>query len=229
MSGDNHQSGSRSLPIRAVILDYGEVLCFAPEPETMGRMAAIFRIEPEHFMERYVPTRGPYDQGLLTAEEYWRKFARDAGGEVDAAQIETLRTWDTRMWSRINAEMIEWARELRAAGVRTALLSNMQHDMAVHARRNFAWLSDFEHQILSCELRLIKPDPAIFEHTIQRLDVKPGEALLVDDREANVEAARTIGLQAIRFQSTEQLRGELRGMGFVVLPGMRNGYVGGRG
>jgi putative hydrolase of the HAD superfamily len=229
MSGDNHQSGSRSLPIRAVILDYGEVLCFAPEPETMGRMAAIFRIEPEHFMERYVPTRGPYDQGLLTAEEYWRKFARDAGGEVDAAQIETLRTWDTRMWSRINAEMIEWARELRAAGVRTALLSNMQHDMAAHARRNFAWLSDFEHQILSCELRLIKPDPAIFEHTIQRLDVKPGEALLVDDREANVEAARTTGLQAIRFQSAEQLRGELRGMGFVVLPGMRNGYVGGRG
>jgi putative hydrolase of the HAD superfamily len=229
MSGDNHQSGSRSLPIRAVILDYGEVLCFAPEPETMGRMAAIFRIEPEHFMERYVPTRGPYDQGLLTAEEYWRKFARDAGVEVDAAQIETLRTWDTRMWSRINAEMIEWARELRAAGVRTALLSNMQHDMAAHARRNFAWLSDFEHQILSCELRLIKPDPAIFEHTIQRLDVKPGEALLVDDREANVEAARTTGLQAIRFQSAERLRGELRGMGFVVLPGMRNGYVGGRG
>jgi putative hydrolase of the HAD superfamily len=229
MGGNNIAESGKSLPIRAVILDYGEVLCFAPEPETMARMAGTFRIAPERFMERYVPTRGPYDQGLLTAEEYWRKFAGDAGVQVDAPQIETLRTWDTKMWSTINVEMTEWARELRRAGVRTALLSNMQHDMAEHARRNFGWLSDFDHQILSCELRLIKPDLAIFEHAIRRIGVRPGEALLVDDREANVEAARTTGLQAVRFQSVEQLRGELRGMGFGVLPGKRDGDGRGRG
>jgi len=221
MSGNNRSSGGKSVPIRAVILDYGEVLCFAPEPETMVRMAAIFQIKPEHFMARYVPSRGPYDQGLLTAEEYWTKFGRDAGVEVNAAVIEELRTWDTKMWSRINVEMTEWARELRGVGVTTALLSNMQHDMAAHLRRNFEWLDHFEHQILSCELRLIKPDRAIFEHTIQRVGVRPEEALLVDDREANVEAARATGLRAIQFQSVGQLREELRGMAFGVLPGKR--------
>ena len=225
MSGNNHLGGGKSLPIRAVILDYGEVLCFAPEPQTMRQMAAIFQIEPEHFMEQYVPTRGPYDQGLLTAKEYWRKFGQDAGVDLDAALIETLRAWDTRMWSRINVEMTEWAGELRAAGVKTALLSNMQHDMAAYARRNFAWLSHFEHQILSCELRLIKPDAAIFEHTIQRLGVSAGETLFVDDREANVESAQVVGLRAIRFQCVEQLREELQRIGFEVLPGKQDGHI----
>ena len=219
--GNNQGSGESSL-IRAVILDYGEVLCFPPEAETMSRMARIFQIEPEHFLERYVPTRGPYDQGLVTAEEYWQGVARDAGVRIDAAVVEKLRTWDTAMWSRINVEMTAWAEQLHGAGLTTALLSNMQHDMAAHARRNFAWLNHFDHQILSCELRLIKPDAAIFRHSIERLGVRPQQILFVDDREANVEAGRAVGLHAIRFESIEQLRVDLKKMRFEILP--RDGH-----
>jgi putative hydrolase of the HAD superfamily len=216
-SGSNH-GGSKDLPVRAVILDYGEVLCYQPAPEALGRMARTFQIEPERFLERYIPTRGPYDQGLLSAEEYWANFARDAGVEIDAARIETLRTWDTGMWSRINVEMIDWLEKVHAAGWTTALLSNMQFDMAAHARKNFAWFAHFDYQILSCELRLIKPDAAIFRHTVERLGVRPQEALFVDDREANVEAAREVGLHAIQFKSVEQLRVELEKMRFEILP-----------
>jgi putative hydrolase of the HAD superfamily len=215
-SGNNHDR--KSLQVRAVILDYGEVLCFQPAPEELDRMAKVFQVEPERFLERYIPTRGPYDQGLLSAEEYWANFARDAGVEVDAARIETLRTWDTGMWSRINVEMIDWLEQLRAAGLTTALLSNMQFDMAAHARKNFAWFAHFDHQILSCEIKLIKPDAAIFRHTVERLAVRPQEALFVDDREANVEAAREVGLHAIQFKSVEQLRVELEKMRFEILP-----------
>jgi putative hydrolase of the HAD superfamily len=216
-SGNNH-SDRKSLPVRAVILDYGEVLCFQPEAEALGRMARIFQIEPERFLERYIPTRGPYDQGLLTAEEYWRDFARDAGVEIDASVIETLRTWDTGMWSKINVEMTAWLEKVHSAGLTTALLSNMQFDMAAHARKNFAWFAHFDHQILSCEVRLIKPDAAIFRHTVERLGVRPQEALFVDDREANVEAAREVGLNAIQFQSVEQLRADLEKTRFEILP-----------
>jgi putative hydrolase of the HAD superfamily len=216
-SGNNH-GDSKPLAVRAVILDYGEVLCFQPAPEALGRMAEIFQIEPEHFLERYISTRGPYDQGLVTAEEYWANFARDAGVEIDAARIETLRTWDTAMWSRINVEMIDWLEQLRAAGLTTALLSNMQFDMAAHARKNFSWFAHFDHQILSCEIKLIKPDAAIFRHTVERLGLRPEETLFVDDREANIEAAREVGLNVIPFESVEQLRVELEKMGFEILP-----------
>jgi putative hydrolase of the HAD superfamily len=218
MASGNTHGDRKNLPIRAVILDYGEVLCFQPAPEALGRMAKTFQIEPEGFLERYIPTRGPYDQGLLSAEEYWANFARDAGVGIDAALIETLRTWDTGMWSRINREMTDWLEKVHAAGLTTALLSNMQFDMAAHARKNFAWFAHFDYQILSCEVRLIKPDVAIFRHTVERLGVRPQEALFVDDREANVEAAREVGLHAIQFHSAEQLRGELEKMRFEILP-----------
>jgi putative hydrolase of the HAD superfamily len=217
-SGNNH-GDTKSLPVRAVILDYGEVLCFQPAPEALGRMAKTFGIAPERFLERYIPTRGPYDQGLLTAEEYWVNFARDAGVGIDTAQIETLRTWDTGMWSRINGEMIDWLEKVHAAGLTTALLSNMQHDMAAHARKNFAWLAHFDHQIFSCEVRLIKPDTAIFQRTVERIGVRPQEALFVDDREANIEAARQVGLNTVRFESVGQLREDLKEIGFPIMPG----------
>jgi len=122
------------------------------------------------------------------------------------------------MWSRINVEMIDWLEQLRAAGLTTALLSNMQFDMAAHARKNFAWFAHFDHQILSCEIKLIKPDAAIFRHTVERIDVRPEQALFVDDREANIEAAREVGLKALRFEGVGQLRGDLQKIGFGILP-----------
>jgi putative hydrolase of the HAD superfamily len=218
MAHGNKADSSKPSPIRAVILDYGEVLCFQPEPEALGRMAKIFRIAPEHFLERYARTRGPYDQGVLTAEDYWEGFARDAGVGMDAALLEKLRAWDTDMWSRINDKMTAWVEKLHAAGLTTALLSNMQSDMAAFARKNFAWLARFDHQIFSCEVRLIKPDPTIFRHTIQCLNLEPHAILFVDDRQANVEAATAAGLRALRFQSIEQLTVELEKMGFGILP-----------
>ncbi len=45
--------------IRAVILDYGEVLCFQPAADAIARMARIFRIDPESFLPIYIQGRGP--------------------------------------------------------------------------------------------------------------------------------------------------------------------------
>lgn len=57
--------------VRAVILDYGEVLCFLPTPDAIVRMARIFRIDPQSFLPIYTASRGPYDRGDLLPEEYW--------------------------------------------------------------------------------------------------------------------------------------------------------------
>jgi HAD superfamily hydrolase (TIGR01509 family) len=126
------------------------------------------------------------------------------------------------MWGEVSEEMTDWLAKLDEAGLKTALLSNMQHDMAAYARKNFAWLKHIDEQILSCEVGLIKPDPAIFYLTAERVGVRPEEALLVDDREANIESARGTGMAGIRFQNLGQLRQELETMGFEVLPRGQN-------
>jgi HAD superfamily hydrolase (TIGR01509 family) len=95
----------------------------------------------------------------------------------------------------------------------------MHPAMISHLRENFDWLDLFDFKTFSAEVRLIKPDAAIYEHTLRGLGVKPEETLFVDDREINVQAARELGIRAVRFQSIEQLREELEAMEFSILPG----------
>ena len=83
--------------IRAVMLDYGEVLSFVPSPGAIARMARVFRIDPGEFLPIYLESRGPYDRGDLLPEEYWRTFASQAGVRLDGDVIEKLRSWDIEM------------------------------------------------------------------------------------------------------------------------------------
>ena len=218
MAGRDQRQDGAAKRIRAVVLDYGEVMCLKPKGQVLNRMAKLFGMEPGEFFEKYIPSRGPYDQGVVGPEEYWREFAKQAGANADDRLIAQLRAWDTEMWGEVSVEMTDWLARLDEAGLKTALLSNMQHDMAAYARKNFAWLKHIDEQILSCEVGLIKPDPAIFHLTAGRIGVRPEEALLVDDREANIASARETGMAGIRFQSLGQLREELEAMGFSVVP-----------
>ena len=145
--------GSELARVRAVLLDYGEVLCFLPTPDAIARMARIFRIDPASFMPIYTQSRGPYDRGDLLPEDYWHAFASQAGVTLSRDEIEKLRHWDVEMWSRTNDPMIRWLENLRSAGVKTAILSNMPSDMVTHVRQHFPWLKHFDHQIFSADVR----------------------------------------------------------------------------
>src|SRR5215472_12403140 len=127
--------------IRAVILDYGNVLCNPPVIEPMRSMAEILHVKVEDFLEFYSQSRGPYDKGDLTPSAYWSNLAKSAGVRLSNQLIESLRQWDTDMWSGINLVMVDWAGRLRASGFKTAILSNMEWDMAKHMRKNFTWMT----------------------------------------------------------------------------------------
>jgi len=207
-----------SRAVRAVILDYGEVLCLLPAPDAIARMARIFHIDPESFLPIYTESRGPYDRGDLLPEEYWHAFASQAGVTLSGDVIEKLRLWDIEMWSRTNGPMVLWLENLRSAGLKTAILSNMPVDMVAHVRRNFLWMKHFDHQIFSADVRRIKPEPAIYEYSLDALKVRASELLFIDDRDANLEQARAAGMRGVRFQSVNQLRDDLHALGFNVLP-----------
>ncbi|HMA96197.1 MAG TPA: HAD-IA family hydrolase [Polyangiaceae bacterium] len=94
----------------------------------------------------------------------------------------------------------------------------MPADMAEHVRGHFGWLSEFSCVTISHEVRRIKPEPEIFLHCLNELGVSPDKTLFIDDRETNVDAARKLGIVAIRFESPVQLSSELARLGFPVLP-----------
>jgi len=215
MSGDNH---NQSTEIRAVIFDYGEVLCHRPSQAEIGRLASFFGVDVGRFPALWERNRGRYDRGDLTPEAYWSIFAEDTGTQISPGELAEIHSLDMAMWSHVNSHMVDWARQLGCSGVKLGLLSNMHPHMVMHARKHFAWIQSFDCVTFSGEVRLIKPDPAIYEHTLRGLGVKASEALFLDDREINVQAARALGIKAIHFQSMAQLRSDLKAAGFSILP-----------
>jgi putative hydrolase of the HAD superfamily len=210
--------GARSSNLKAVILDYGEVLSFTPTAEEWGRMASLFNLDPGAFRELWGRNRLAYDRGDISYEAYWSQLAEEAGAKLEQEDLQKIGPWDLEMWAHINPAMVEWLEQLRSSGIRTGLLSNMPHEMVHYSRQNFAWLKHFDHTTFSAEVGLVKPEPAIYRHSLDGLGVAASEALFVDDKKPNVEGARAVGLRAIQLQSLEQLRRDLKELGFPVLP-----------
>ena len=216
MPGDGQDMLSN---VTAVIFDYGDVLCLPPTGEEIEASARILGISSDFYRVLWSRNRDAYDRGDISPEAYWRLFAEEAGNPVDAAaHLHELNQLDVAMWSRPNPGMLAWLQELSAAGIKTAILSNMHAGMIQHARQNFRWLDWLNWQTLSAEVRSIKPEPAIYEHCLRGLSVAATESLLIDDREVNLLAARSMGIHGIQYKSMAQLRNDLQTAGFATLP-----------
>jgi putative hydrolase of the HAD superfamily len=211
------ESTSPAAGIRALVLDYGEVVCDRPAPDRIARMATASGLDTGTFAASYDRERAAYDRGDVTPAEYWSRVIGSATAAHDDL-IARLREWDVEIWSDVNRRMIDWLDRARAAGFKTALLSNMHPDMAAHARRSFDWLRRLDCGILSCEIHRLKPGRAIYERCLEQLAVPPSEALFIDNCEANVAGAREAGMLGLRFESVGRLRDDLAAMGFPVLP-----------
>jgi putative hydrolase of the HAD superfamily len=68
-------------------------------------------------------------------------------------------------------------------------------------RAKLDWLDEFDVQVYSCEIGLVKPQPEIYRHCCDRLGSLPTETLFLDDKKVNVEGARRVGLTSWVFES----------------------------
>jgi putative hydrolase of the HAD superfamily len=188
----------------AVVFDYGRVLSHTPTPAEIREFGALVRVTEPPFFQIYSETRDEYDCGRHDCQQHWRRFADAAGVSLTEDQIRRAVEFETRMWLRINPQALALAREIKAGGVRTAILSNMPHDLLGELRRNFDWLEEFEVKIWSCEYAVVKPAPAIYRACLDALGCEPHRTLFFDDRPQNVEGARQAGMEAHVFESAEQ-------------------------
>lgn len=99
--------------------------------------------------------------------------------------------------------------ELREQNVPLYALSNWSAETFPFAQRRFEFLQWFRAIFLSAEVRMVKPDPRIFQYFCEKFSLKPEQIIYIDDLQHNVVAARTIGMHAIRFSDSASLRQEL--------------------
>ena len=195
---------------RAVIFDYGNVLSAPQGPAEIETMASMLNVAVDDFQRAYWQFRVSYDEATLAPADYWHRVAQRLSSSLTREQITALVEVDSQSWAYPAPVMPQWARELRAAGLKTALLSNMPASVRYHILRG-DWLPPFDQRTFSCEVRVAKPAEAIFQHCLIGLDVDPQEILFLDDRPENIQAAETLGLHGIVYKTAQQAARDIVG------------------
>ncbi len=194
-----------------LILDYGNVLS-RPQDETCFARAA-HRVDASTSALRaaYWRHRHDYDAGLPVAE-YWRRVLAESrpgrpahDGSVSDADLAWLIASDVESWAHYHDEVWRLTETFRAAGGRTAFVSNSGPEIMARVRADHPLETRFDAVIISCEVGLSKPDPRIFRLCLERIGLRAPEVLFVDDRADNVEGAARVGLRTLQFDGADSL------------------------
>ena len=193
---------------RAVAFDFGGVMVGTPD-----------RKKVEHFVcESFQMSESDYEKANLekhqaaesgvTDEQFWMAFARKKGICLSADWPQQYKT-AIKGASGANAEMYALVEELKEKNVPVALLSNVDERHSKMARE-IGLYQPFAPCLLSCEIGVEKPDPRAYEILLRQLNLPSADVVFIDDNQENVAEAQKIGLDAILFQSPDQVRSELK-------------------
>lgn len=111
---------------------------------------------------------------------------------------------------------VEILRRLKACGkYKVYALTNWSSELFPIALRNFEFLNWFDGIVVSGDEGIRKPEAAFFQILFDRYQVKPEDAVFIDDNLRNAEASKKLGLKTIRFTSAEELEKELKDLGIL--------------
>jgi putative hydrolase of the HAD superfamily len=150
------------------------------------------------------------EKGQITEVVFLEKLADEL--EAEAGQRPELHRFSEIYFAALqpNPPMIELMRELGASGLRMALLTNNVREWEPLWRSMLPVDEIFELVIDSAFVGIRKPEVEIYELTLERLGLEPGECVFVDDVEENCATARELGIPTVHFRSNEQAIPELR-------------------
>ena len=192
--------------IRNVIMDLGGVM---------------LEWNPDHLLTPLQPE--PVLRAELRSKIFshdWRQF--DRGHLTEAQLIERLQIATGQTLDQVlqimqavrgalleKSETVKLVRTLQREGYALYCLSNMPVPMYEHLRRQHTFWDVFRGIVISGEIQMMKPEPEIYRHLLERFGLQARESVFVDDMQVNVDAARAVGLHAIRFLSAAQCQQEL--------------------
>ena len=152
-----------------------------------------------------------FDQGLLTGAETVRRTADRLALDATALSGLLARIPDLLTPVEGTVEILNGLRGRRTlrGDIKLFYLSNMPAPFARELEQRHSFLNWFDGGIFSGDVKLIKPQPEIFQLMQQRFNLDPAQTLFIDDLQDNVDAARSFGWQAVQFVSPVKLRGQL--------------------
>jgi epoxide hydrolase-like predicted phosphatase len=189
--------------IKAVIFDFGRVISVQKPPFLFHTYERDLGLAPDTINAIMFQSEA-WEEALLgrkTVEEFWQAIGPELGLKA-AADIEAFhRRYHAD--EAINEGVLRLIHRLHGR-YKVAVLSNSPPGLS-------RWLESWEilglFHVVFCsgDEGIVKPDPRAFARTLERLGVKPEEALFIDDTVEHVNAARALGLRGLVFTTAERL------------------------
>lgn len=144
------------------------------------------------------------DVGLISRQQFNDIIAKSTG--LSPKEVDD-KYWGT---NKFNQPVIDWALDLKQSGkYKIGMLTNISRDWMDVVLPFFDRENLFDAEILSGDVHLVKPDPAIFKLMAEKLNVNPSECVMIDDTLANIEGAKQAGMYGIVYISPDQVKFEL--------------------
>ena len=203
--------------IKAVIFDYGGVIYNVPNAKGISIFEVLSNhlgLDIEEFKARYFANNYRNNIQNWTHKQTLLYVLETFGPDKKAAGEALI---DEFLGKRsLNQELVKHIQDIKAQGYTIALLSNYNSELRTALQQNGLAELFGDNIFISTEIGCQKPDPKIFEHTFEKLGLKPEEVVFIDDSPVSLSTAEEVGYHAIRFFDNEQLAKDLRAFGITL-------------
>jgi len=192
-------------PIKSVIFDWGGVLIDDPRPGLLRYCAGAFGVSQDDYTPVHDSFLDEFHTGAISEQMFWHRISAELG--KPAPEIRSLWYEAFKAAYVPKPEVFSLATLLHDKGYKTALLSNTELPaVGFFHEQNYNMLDVL---VFSCVEGIAKPEREIYDITLNRLGSKAQQTVFTDDRPDYIQGAREAGLNAILFESTDQLKSEL--------------------
>ena len=205
--------------IKAVVFDYGKVICDPPPDGVMNEIASLAGVNRDIFEPLYKKHRGEYDRGKINVSGFYRIILEELANnygfncKIDEDKLSKMGELDMNSWKNINSQTVKLMEDIKKSGLILGILSNMPFDFLSYLRKNTGICSLPHVGIFSCESGFIKPEKAIYKKLIAAVGCMADELVFFDDVPENIEKALELGIVARIWQGSDRARRDLAGMG----------------
>jgi HAD superfamily hydrolase (TIGR01509 family) len=192
--------------VRNVIFDLGGVVLDWNPDHIVSRFQPVLELRASLKAALFGPEWRMFDRGTLTESELIERLQPRVGRtrEEVTAILDAVR--DSLV---VKPETVQLIRALQAKGTPLYCLSNMPAGIYTHLRRRHNFWDAFSGVVISGEVKMMKPEPAVFRHLLDTFKLHAQESVFIDDVLANIDGARQMGLHTIWFKDAAQCRREL--------------------
>lgn len=191
--------------IKAIIFDFGGVIT------TRGYLLWMKEEIPNFEKNKlfYDNLSNKYDLGMITHDEFTKIIAKESGVEKDII-------WE-KIFNKIkaNKELLKIIHKLKK-NYKIALLTNFHHKPLNDLITKYDLENYFDLKVISSLHKLHKPDSKIFRRTLRSLNIKPEEAIFIDDSQKYINGGKKIGIKSLLFTTNQKLREDLISCGINV-------------